>query len=219
MSVCCGYRKIEIRTVRKIPSNLCCSVFGLTFFCSNGILTKASLPLLFIVASRSLKEIFQVGSGSTSIKKQKNHLFLKTSSLLTKRSLVSPPQGRSSSTPAWPCWVSSLSTAACRRPRPGVWRRSRPSLKTNSAPAAPQIQTRGGRWNTSESKVPTTTYRTTTHPMWTRDGFDPLSSWVGFFWVFILNVWAKVALISFVRVTNISDLTFQIQESEKLHYQ
>lgn len=168
-------------------------------------------PLLFIVASRSLKGIFQVGemfshdlqgfyhhcpllplylctSTRTSIEKQQNHLFLKKSAPLTERSLVSPLQGRSSSTPAWPCWVSSSSTAACRRPRPGVWRRSRPSLKTNSAPAAPRIRTRGGRWNTSESKVPTTTYRTTTHPMWTRDGFDPLSSWVGFFWVFILNV-------------------------------
>lgn len=167
------------------------------------------LPLLFIVASRSLKGIFQVGEmfshnlrgfyhhcpllplylcTRTSIEKQQSHLFLKKSAALTERSLVSPLQGHSSSTPAWPCWVSSSSTAACQRPRPGVWRRSRPSLKTNSAPAAPRIQTRGDRWNTSESKVPTTTYRTTTHPMWTRDRFDPLSSWVGFFWVFILNV-------------------------------
>lgn len=83
-------------------------------------------------------------------------------------SLCCLSQGLSSSTPAWPSWVFSSFTAACRRPKAGVWRRSRLCSKTSFAPAAPPMQTRGGRSSTSGSKGRTTTYRTTTRPMWTR---------------------------------------------------
>lgn len=41
-------------------------------------------------------------------------------SLVTEFSFVWSFQERSSSTPAWLCWVSSSSMAACRRPKPGV---------------------------------------------------------------------------------------------------
>lgn len=85
-------------------------------------------------------------------------------------------QEPSSSTPVWPCWASSSSTVVCRRPKAGVWRKSRLCLKTSCAPAAPQIQTKGGRSSTFESKVQTTTCRTMTHLTWTNQ-----SSGVGHF--------------------------------------
>jgi len=89
---------------------------------------------------------------------------------VTSCSVISPPQELSSSTPAWRCWVSSSSTAACRRPKRAAWRRSRRCSKTSSAPAAPPTRTRGGRWNTSGSKGQTTIYRTTTRLTWTSGG-------------------------------------------------
>lgn len=91
--------------------------------------------------------------------------------------LFSSFQECSSFTPAWLCWASSSSTAACRRPKPGVWRRLKHCLKTNFVPVAPRIQTRDGRLNTSESKVQTTIYQTTMHLMWIRESvlFDNLS--------------------------------------------
>ncbi|KAK5605596.1 hypothetical protein CRENBAI_009553, partial [Crenichthys baileyi] len=73
----------------------------------------------------------------------------------------------SSCTPAWHCWVSSSSMAACQKPKPGAWRRLRRCLKTSSAHAAPLTQTRGGRSSTSASKVRITICRTTTRQMWT----------------------------------------------------
>ena len=97
--------------------------------------------------------------------------------------LFRPSQEHFSSTPAWHCLVSSSATAACRRPKAAVWRRSKHCLKTSSAPAVLLIQTRVGRSNTSESKVQTTIYRTTTHPTWTRESLSGMivetrSGWV-----------------------------------------
>lgn len=40
MSVCCGERKIEIRAVRKIPLNLCCSVFDFFFHIDKSYVTS-----------------------------------------------------------------------------------------------------------------------------------------------------------------------------------
>lgn len=91
-------------------------------------------------------------------------------SSVTVSSFASSLQECSSCTPAWLCWVSSSSMAACRRPKPAVWRRSKRCSKTSSVPVAPPIRTRDGRSNISESKVQTTIYRTTTHLTWTREG-------------------------------------------------
>lgn len=91
---------------------------------------------------------------------------------MTECSFVLSSQEPSSSTPAWLCWVSSSSMAACQRPKPGAWRRSKRCSKTSSVPAAPLIRTRGGRSNTSGSKVQTTIYRTTTHLTWTRESLS-----------------------------------------------
>lgn len=76
----------------------------------------------------------------------------------------------SSCTPAWLCWVSSSSTAACPKPKLAAWRRSRLCLRISFAPAVLPIQTRDGRWSTSASRAQTTIYRTTTPQTWIREG-------------------------------------------------
>lgn len=143
LSTCLG-RKIEIRTDRKAPESLDCLCLAL-FVRSDAFLPPGFAARMFVYKLLELGTLPLTGAFSSL-------------------------QVLSSSTPAWPCWVSSSFTAACQRPKPGAWRRSKRSSRTSFAPAAPQIQTKGARWNTSASRAQTTTCQTTTHPMWTRDG-------------------------------------------------
>lgn len=145
-------------------------------------------------------------------------------SSVTVCSFVSPSQELSSSTPAWLCWVSSSSTAACRRPKPGVWRRSKRCSKTSSVPAAPPIRTRDGRSNTSESKVQTTIYRTTTHLTWTRECFS-LASVItetcrvscDIFLFFFVCVWAEEPLVTLATRFRITVCLYQ--KLSEVHFQ